>query len=264
MRTIHDKFAVLAAVCALLLPSIANSHYITGSENVVGTRNTAQYTSGTDTYGPFGWNFSYTRSFDGTALTKHLEIDFMFDLGLGYTNLQKQAYRDAAEANIEGIWNNKFKIVDTSNNMMFALAVDVTTNGPAFNQTVTVKQAQGLGDEPYNMTHWYVGQDTAASHAHEFGHMLGLFDEYVGGAVNQFPNPLLSNDGLMGLGALNANPVMYERYYQQYLDYMKVLNPETDHAFRLSQVPESGGLFYAGILALALFRWRSSWLHGEA
>lgn len=118
--------------------------------------------------------------------------------------------------------------------------MDVTTTGP-FDQTVTVHKGDGRAD----MTNWYE-TDTASINAHEFGHMLGLFDEYIGGAVDQYPNPTLSNDGLMGLGALNPNPVMYERYYQQYLDYMRQLNPTGNFALRTPE-PASWLLMAVGL-----------------
>ncbi|MEQ9409040.1 MAG: PEP-CTERM sorting domain-containing protein [Fuerstiella sp.] len=225
--------ACLFAVLTMLHPLAAG--LITGSQNVSGNRSTPAYTHNGTTYGPFGWNYSYTRSFDGTVVKKHLEINFMFDDALNYTDAQKAAYRAAAEANIEGIWNNKFNVKDNNTNKTYAAVVDVTTTGP-YNQTVEVKATKALADPPYNMTNWYVDQDTAAFQAHEFGHMLGLFDEYIGGAVNQYPNPLLSNDGLMGLGALNASPKMYARYYQQFADYVKELNPSG--SFSMVPVPE--------------------------
>lgn len=225
---------------------LAWGSYVTGSEYVNYKRSTAQYLSGGNTYGPYEWNVRYTRSFDGTRFSKDVQIGFSFDAALGYTDAQKNAYREAAERNIEDLWNGRYYLEDLDTSTFFPLLVDVTLIGP-LDQTVLIKATQGAGDPVYDMTHWYVDEDTASYHAHEFGHMLGLFDEYIGGAVNQFPDPLLSNDGLMGLGALNAAPVMYERYFQQYLDYMNKLNP--GGRFALVPIPEPG---MPALVALAL------------
>jgi hypothetical protein len=241
-------WAVASSTFALSVPAVAASLYNTGSENVSGSRNTPQYTDNGKTYGPFGWNFSYTRSFDGKQLKKDVEIDFVFDADIGFNDEQKTAYRATVEKNIEGIWNNKYVIADMVNNMKFPILVDVTTSDP-FNQTVKVHKGSGRAD----MTNWYLS-DSASVNAHEFGHMLGLFDEYIGGAVDRYPNPTLSDTGLMGLGALNPNPTMLPRYYQQYVDYISSLN--SDKTFKLVAVgvPEPNSILGIGIFCgLSIF-----------
>lgn len=226
---------------------------MTGSEDVSGSIGTPQYTHEGKTYGPYGWGYSYTRSFDGEKLVKHLEIDFVFEPALNWIDEQQVAYKAAVEAGIEGIWNNRYSIKDENTGKTYPVSVDMTTEGP-FNQTVTVHAGEGRAD----MLNWFE-TDTASINAHEFGHMLGLFDEYIGGAVDQYPNPTLSDDGLMGLGALNPNPVMHERYYQQYLDYMNQLNEGGQ--FSLVAVPEASNyaLLAMGLVCLAArrrIRWR--------
>lgn len=239
--------AVMAAVG--LVWSACAPAYTIGSEDITGHR----------TSGAFGWDFSYTRSFDGTKFTKHVEIDFLFDGDLGFDDAAKVAWKTGIEANIEAKWNNKFSILDRANGNLFPLTVDVTTGGP-FNQTVNVHKAPATGFGPTDMLNWYTN-DLAATNsrvAHEFGHMLGLFDEYNGGAVDP-ANPILSNDGIMGLGANLANPVMYPRYYQQYLDYMNNLNTGN---FQLVPEPSSTLLFLlgGGILLSLRFRLRTGTL----
>jgi hypothetical protein len=250
MQSERIRRVALVAFMSVILTSPATAAYITGSQKVSGTIATPQYGDASlldnagnpGPFGPFALNFSYIRSFDGTQLLKDVEIDFVFDAG--FTDAQKAAYTIAAETNVEGIWNNKFRILDTDSNIAFPLSVDLTTTGP-FDQTVTVHKGAGRG----NALNWFEDY-TAAVEAHEFGHMLGLFDEYIGGSVNQYPNPTLSNEGLMGLGALNLEPLLLPRYYEQYLDYMNTLNP--GYHFTIVAVPEPPTLFLflTGVVAL--------------
>ena len=247
---------VLTVLLVGLAPPAA-AHYITGSENVSGNRRTDAYTLDGKTYGPFAWDFKYDRSFDGKRLTKDVEIKFAFDTDLGFTDEQRKAYGLNAEREIESIWNGQFIIRDGAlGGVVFALAVDVTLGGP-FDQTVRVhlKEDPDSGNV-YNMTNWYINDkngdftDTPESKAHEFGHMLGLFDEYIGGAVDKFPTPTLSDVGLMGTV---TRPKMLARYYQQYLDYMQILNPEADHAFRLVYVPGPPAIVLLGVALAAVY-----------
>ncbi len=181
----------------------------------------------------FTWDVSYEAIFDGSSLVKHVEIDFLFRDVLGFTPAQKTAWKNDAEMAIESIWNDKYRIVDTVNGRSFALAVDVTQEGyprpglpNVFDQAVTVLPQPGdCASRPNaldcrdNMLNWFVDSSDTIK-AHEFGHMIGLYDEYVGGAVDKLNNATLSDDGLMGLGALSDAPAFYARYFQSYVDFL--------------------------------------------
>jgi hypothetical protein len=241
----------ILASTALLAPTPAAALSI-GSEFVTGTESTPAYTVGGTTYGPFGLNFSYVRSFDGTRVAKDVQINFVFDAALGYNAAQQAAYRATAEANVEGIWNNKYMIVDIATNSVFPVGVDMTTTGPRFDQSVKVSPAFGRA----NALNWFVG-DTGQVNAHEFGHLLGLYDEYIGGGIDRFPNPTLTNTGLMGLGTSLATPEMLPRYYEEYLGYISALNP--DHTFRLEPTPEPSTIILVSLgsgITLLVRGWR--------
>ena len=67
--------------------------YNTGFEHVTTTLFTPQYTTDLfppGTYGPFELQANYKQSFDGTALTKHVGIGFVF--GPGFSDGQKSAF----------------------------------------------------------------------------------------------------------------------------------------------------------------------------
>jgi hypothetical protein len=195
----------------------------------------ARMSSPTDTPRPlFTWDVRYEAIFDGANLVKHVEIDFLFVNVLGFSAAQKAAWKADAETAIESIWNDKYRIVDTVNNKTYALSVDVTLEGypreglpNVFDQAVTVLPQPGdCASRPNaldcreNMINWFV-DTTDTIKAHEFGHMIGLYDEYVGGAVDKLNNSTLSDDGLMGLGALSDTPAFYARYFQSYVEFLQ-------------------------------------------
>lgn len=244
------------AAIAFVAPKPVAALYITGSEHVTDVLFTPRYTDAGITYGPFGLGLSYLRSFDGTRVTADVQINFLFDTALGFDEAERTLYRASVEANVERIWNNKFAITDTITHHTFPVVIDLTTTGPSFDQFVAVHSGSGRADA----LNWFVG-DTASVSAHELGHMLGLFDEYIGGAVNRYPNPTLSGTGLMGFGALTTNPEMFPRYYDQYLGFVSGLNP--GRTFGLSAVgpaaipePSTIVLISSGLAAAWLARRR--------
>ncbi len=220
--------------------------YNTGSQTVAGTTNIPSYTDQGQTYGPFTFNYGYTQSFDGTAVARHVELNFTFEPN--FTMAQRQTFVSTAESSIEGIWNNRATIVDTTNQRSFPLRVDVTTTGPVFNHHILVSSGTGRS----NVVNWYAGSLTGGVMAHEFGHYLGLYDEYIGGGVDKYPNPTLST-ALMGTGALDRDPQMLPRYYQGYLDFMTGLNPGGRFTLAMAPEPPTLLLLISGMAGILFF-----------
>lgn len=177
----------------------------------------------------FGWEIHYDRVFDGIAVVKEVDILFSFVDALGFDTAKQLAWTAQTEQAIESIWNDQFVIKDLANNRTYDVKVDVKPTivlAPGADQTVSVEiQPASCASNSAslacrdNMVRWFDDASDSVK-AHEFGHMIGLYDEYLGGAVDRAINPTLSDDGLMGLGALDPDPVMYARYYQQHLDFL--------------------------------------------
>ena len=245
----------LTVVAVMITSSVVNDRlalavplsYNTGSQTVAGTTNIPLYTDQGQTYGPFTFNYGYTQSFDSAALLRHVELNFTFEQN--FSTAQQQAFRSTAETGIEGIWNNRAIITDTTNQRSFPLRVDVTTTGPAFNHNILVRSGPGRSD----VSTWYAGSATAGVMAHEFGHYLGLYDEYIGGGVDKYPNPTLST-ALMGTGALDKNPQMLPRYYQGYLDFMTGLNPGGRFTLVMAPEPSTLLVLISGMIGILFFR----------
>ncbi len=144
---------------------------------------------------PWG-NFTWTASYDIGFVDQDLLIDvdvFLTDDDPG------SALRDIWEEGIESIWSNAFDLSDGTYFYDTVFNVDWLSTNAGADHTVYVTE----GDGNVNLTHWYTGRPSGYSYnrqgviaAHEFGHMIGLFDEYSGGALN--PEELIRNNSIMG------------------------------------------------------------------
>ena len=224
---------VVAALLLLGLIAAAapvRAELITGSDYVNESRYTAAYSG----YGPFSWFYRYAVGFDGTTVAAEVQIELAFDSSVQKSDQEKADWKADMESAIEGKWNNQYTF--EYDGVTIDSAVDVAYDGP-FNQTVYVMPGTG----PTKMTTWYWGQSGMAS-AHEFGHMIGLYDEYWGGALS--PDHFLDTTALMG--TISGTPAMPDRYYQPFVDFAVSL-----------QIPEPATttmLISAVLTGLALLR----------
>ena len=87
------------------------------------------------------------------------------------------------EQGIEGIWSDKFSLSDSTGS--YAIRFDVQFVGTG-NQHYDVNVSNSYGR--CDMLNWCTRTDWGPDYqdelaAHEFGHMIGAFDEYAGGAT---------------------------------------------------------------------------------
>lgn len=137
----------------MTLAGSASAALNTGSQDIRGSRSTPQYGDANlkdnggnaGPFGPYDWNYSYTRSFDGTQLVKDIQINFSFDAGLNYSVQQKADYIKGAISGAEGVWDNKYAIKDVNTGALYPIFVEITTKGP-FKQNVQVHAGTGRSD----------------------------------------------------------------------------------------------------------------------
>lgn len=180
-------------VSVFLLGSFTNANAITFEwEHITGYMSSP----------PYGWTYSYDIGFYDNTLKIDVDIKLTgFDPGLPLTNRWASG--------IESIWSTtRFSIPISFN-------VDWVTSG--YDHLVNVVNGTGR----WNILNWYtVGaygwgeeyQEEIA--AHEFGHMVSMWDEYEGGAVN--PNSPSNNTGGL-METLNGPTLNY--YYAPFLDW---------------------------------------------
>lgn len=137
--------------------------------------------------------YSWTASYDILFSNQDLIIDV--DIYLSGSDAG-QALKDIWEDGIESLWSNTFDIFDGDYYYDTIFNVDWLTSATDADHTVVVHQ----GDGHVNLVDWYTGNPSGWGYgkqgtiaAHEFGHMIGLADEYAGGATS-FIRP----DSIMG------------------------------------------------------------------
>ena len=151
---------------------------------------------------PYGWTYSYDIGFYNDTLKIDVDIKLAgYNPDVSLTNRW--------EIGIESIWSTNRLSIPISFNVDW-----VTTD---YDFVVNVVN----GSDRWNMLNWYtVGaagwgdayQEEVA--AHEYGHMVSMWDEYAGGAVNPATN-LINTGGLMH--TLNGPTLDY--YYAPFLGW---------------------------------------------
>ena len=154
-------------------------------------------------FGDFAWPYSYSLSFSGNTLLAQVNIELTgYDPGT--------ALRDQWESGVEYAWSDQYDVVDGP--YLYPIVLDLmwVATAALADEIVTVYQGSGYMD----MLNWYTSQPSGwpdsyqgVLAAHEVGHMIGLYDEYYGGAVD--PSTFYTTtDALMA----DLGPVQAQNY----------------------------------------------------
>jgi hypothetical protein len=196
-------------------------------------------------FGDFSWPYFYSLSFSGNTLLARVNIELT-----GYA--PERALRNQWESGVEYARNRHHDVVDGP--YLYPIVLNrmwVATSALA-DEIVTVHQGSGYMDILY----WYTSRPSGWPDSyegmlagHEVGHMIGIYDEYYGGAAN--PSPFYTT---ADLGPVQA------RYYTRMVDWLEVtsgrpsLNPAADSA----PEPAAATLIAIGILGVLASRPKST------
>jgi hypothetical protein len=196
----------------------------------------------------FGWDYSYDIELINHVIQVHTELSFT--TGAGVTPAVLDALKPEWEQGIEDFWSNKYAVLEDGS-VLFPIVFDVTFDGPVFNYTVNVTQGRTTSMLTWGTTP-APGESNGLLAAHEYGHMFGLFDEYVGGATDP-TGAIIDGGSIMGSTAFGVEPRL--RHYQDFAAWLAAKDPNDQ--FVIVQVPEPAAawLLSGGMLGFIVM-WR--------
>ena len=160
--------------------------------------------------GRYGWQYGYDLQVDNGRL--HVLVGIHLVAAPGVTRSELNRVQPEWEKEIERVWSNRFALVYPDG--FLPIVIDVRFKGHNLQHDVIV--LPGGGRKSDELT-WHV-MDTPQTAAHEFGHMLGLYDEYVGGARDPRgkvydPDSIMTSCPVAGKSRIRH----YERFRQWYM-----------------------------------------------
>lgn len=180
----------------------------------------------------YGWDVAYEIAIKDGRFSITRKIDFALKGGASAGDKDKKAWKQE----IESVWDKKFKIHRV--NCKRGDRCDCDANQGCCSYLIRVRCVWGAGqgtkktelhagaNDPkgwggpkwwYSHTWWEKRKGVPATvRAHEFGHQIGMFDEYPEGACD--PPRLFTNvpDSIM-----NAGRKVYDRHFKEFHDWFK-------------------------------------------
>ena len=170
----------------------------------------------------FGWPVIYDIEFASQEL--HIYTSINLDAVQGVTQQQVDALEPIWENGIEGGWNDRYGILH-ENTYYYDIIYDVsfvdTYQFGVDHYQVRVRPGISQGNPRTTMTLWDTA-DTGRVAAHEYGHMIGDYDEYSGGATDP-SNAIIDPSSLMGSTGPAAVP--YDRHYEPAMEWLELKYP---------------------------------------
>ena len=193
---------------------------------------------------PYAWQPTYDIEFAGQELHIYTSI-YLSGIG-GVTQAQIDALEPFWESGIEDRWNDKYAIRHDSEfeyDIIYDVTFVDTWQAGVDHYSVDVRP----GPERSNMLLWD-SEDTTGVAAHEYGHMVGNYDEYSGGATDPI-SPIIDTTGIMG--STSPAALTYARHYEPVVEWLEGKYPLA--LLEVVVVPEPAGLVLvlAGALMLA-------------
>jgi len=148
-------------------------------------------------------------------------------------------------ANIHKTWDGKFKLhrkgcpSSAANCCTWPIKVQAkwdTASGQKLVYLIWTQQWAGTNDGRSNAQDWYIGDGRTGLAPHEFGHLLGAYDEYTGGAVDPATNKIDANT-IMGQNLpLTAKKRHMDNWRKQVRDKIRTWTGHSQWDFEVQDV----------------------------
>ncbi len=156
----------------------------------------------------FKWNYGYDIELKNEELIVSVAINLI--PARGVTRIELDRVKPLWETGIEETWSGKYAIT-TLTGKRYPIIIKVVLGGRRFHHDVIVRPGEGGSNE----LNWYLNDGPGLA-AHEFGHMLGVYDEYKGGAI---PEQGAVFDGTSVMTNNQTNGVAKSRHYRMIQDW---------------------------------------------
>jgi len=150
----------------------------------------------------YTWPYAFDADLSDTAVAIHIKVNWVPAAAVTWPELEGARRRWVN--GILRVWDNRYQLV-TPEGRAYPIRITISSAVPEPHHEVIVRRS-GRGTDELN---WNLS-DSAEYAAHEFGHMIGAFDGYPGGALA--PDPGGRHTGIMaGRTSGEALPQDYEK-----------------------------------------------------
>jgi MYXO-CTERM domain-containing protein len=187
----------------------------------------------------FGWNSNFSAECINGRVRITVAANFDWTNSGLTTAAQQNAKFASFKSNVEGWWSDRYGIQTTMGTVPidFVLTNTAYTMGAAYDQNVTVL----AGNSRANLTTWYADAP-AVVEAHEFGHMIGAWDEYWSGAIDPV-NLTTDYTSLMGVANQTVSGTgLRARYFNDVLNWFQGSAWNVPGASSIIAIPTPGGV----------------------
>lgn len=156
----------------------------------------------------FAWKYRYRVGLSQESVIVKVAIHLVPAEGVSRVRLNR--VKACWEETIEKVWSKKFGI--KTRGKIYPIVIDVSFKGYQCDHDVVVRQGKSGTDQ----LNWGI-MDSPELIAHEFGHMLGEYDEYPSGGLNP-GSPIIDKTSIMWRYPGKKSKT-YQRHYKQFFQW---------------------------------------------